>query len=182
MSGYVTNVAISPDGRRAATVGGNVDTANVWDIETGRRVATMVGHSGNVENIAFSPDGTLLATGSHDGTARIWDAETGQEILQLAGARAALGEVKFSPDGRWLATGAYDGVVRIWDITPGGSREALTIGVNGPFPNVPTARMGRCSWGKTTGASTCGRPTRARCSKPSRGARKSQSSSPTRIA
>jgi WD40 repeat protein/class 3 adenylate cyclase len=142
MSGYVTNVAISPDGRRAATVGGNVDNAWVWDVETGRRVATMVGHSGNVENVAFSPDGTLLATGSHDGTARLWDAETGQEVLQLAGTGGALGEVKFSPDGRWLATGAYDGVVRIWDITPEGSREALTIGVNGPFPSVAYSQDG----------------------------------------
>jgi WD40 repeat protein len=140
--GYVTNVAISPDGRRVATVGGAAPVADVWDVETDRRVATMAGHSSDVENVAFSPDGTLLATGSHDGTARLWDADTGEEVLQLSGTRSSVGEVKFSPDGTLLATGGYDGAVRIWDITPGGSREALTLSANGVFPSTVYSQDG----------------------------------------
>jgi WD40 repeat protein/class 3 adenylate cyclase len=140
--GYVSNVAISPDGRRAVTVGGEAPVASVWDVATDRRVATMVGHSGEIQNVAFSPDGKLLATGSLDGTARLWDAETGQEVLRLSGTRASVGEVKFSPDGRWLATGGNDGVVRIWDITPGGSREALTLSVDGRFPGTAYSQDG----------------------------------------
>ena len=93
--GFVTNVAISPDERRVATVGGTDKTGIVWDVETGRRVATLVGHSGDVESVEFSPDGRLVATGSHDGTARLWDAKTGQEVLVLSGTRASIGEVTF---------------------------------------------------------------------------------------
>ena len=140
--GYVTNVAISPDERRVATVGGTDKTGIVWDVETGRRVATLVGHSGDVESVEFSPDGRLVATGSHDGTARLWDAKTGQEVLVLSGTRASIGEVTFSPDRRLLATGGYDGFARIWDITPEGSREALTLSVSGEFSKVAYSRDG----------------------------------------
>ena len=63
--------AFSPDRKRAVTgVVGNV--VRLWDTETGDELATLRGHSGNVYSVEFSPDGTLLASGSLDGTARLW--------------------------------------------------------------------------------------------------------------
>src|SRR5207253_1945475 len=68
-----------------------------------------------VRTAAFSPDGKLVVTGSHDHTARLWEAATGhphgppfehpQEVDCLA----------FSPDGKLLATGCHDGIARLWD-------------------------------------------------------------------
>ena len=133
---WITNVAISSDGRRVVTVGGPDKIANVWDVRSGRRIARLVGHSGDIDEVAFSPDGRTVATGSSDGTARLWDARSGEEVLELSGTRSKVGEVKFSSDGRLLATGGYDGVARIWDITPGGSREALTLSVDGDSPSM----------------------------------------------
>src|SRR5690348_11047421 len=48
-----------------------------------RLTRTLVGHNGEVHGVAFSPDGTLLATGSYDGTARLWNTATGQTIHTL---------------------------------------------------------------------------------------------------
>ena len=78
----VTEVAFSPDGTLLATTSGNWAarigdaasgrTARIWDAASGALIRTFTGHTGDVYGVAFSPDGTLLATSSADKTARIW--------------------------------------------------------------------------------------------------------------
>ena len=70
--------------------------------------------------MAFSPDGTRIASGSRDKTVRLWDAATGQPVGQpLTGHTDAVSSVAFSPDGTRIASGSADNTVRLWDAATG---------------------------------------------------------------
>ena len=63
---------------------------------------TLSGHERCVYTVAFSPDGSLLATGSWDGTAKLWDVATGHQVRTLGPRSMAITSLAFSPDGRVL--------------------------------------------------------------------------------
>lgn len=79
-------------------------------------VATLRGHEGDVQCVAYSPDGKLLASGSEDGNIKIWDTATNRELGQLQGHKLYVNGVAFSPDGALLASAGFDGTVRLWDV------------------------------------------------------------------
>jgi serine/threonine protein kinase/WD40 repeat protein len=84
------------DGRRLAA--GYLDySVQVWDVESGRRVATAEGHFGEVMMLEFNAAGDLLASGAWDGTLRLWNPDTGRKLLSMPGVGTAL---RFNEDDR----------------------------------------------------------------------------------
>jgi WD40 repeat protein len=75
-NGAISALAWSPDGKRIA-VGGAAPEVNVYDADTGARVAACKGHSAGIYTVAFSPDSATLAAGGFDGSVRLYDAATG---------------------------------------------------------------------------------------------------------
>ena len=79
------------------------------------RIATLGGHTGSVRSVAFSPDSTMLASGSQDSTIKLWDIATKENIATLRHTHRVR-SVAFSTDSKTLVSGAHDGTVRLWDI------------------------------------------------------------------
>lgn len=134
----------------------------LWDTITGKKLFTLSGHAekiganllrqvdGQVPDpgkiqapppinndkpifaLAFSPNGTKLASGSNDATVRLWDTNTGNELSVLRGhtGNGWTTVLAFSTDGKMLASGSTDSTVELWDATTGEPRATLTGHIN----------------------------------------------------
>ena len=77
-------------------------------------------HKGEVKAVAWSPDGTRIASGSADQTVQIWDANTGNLVVTYSGHSAEVKAVAWSPgDGKHMASGSLDTTVQVWDAFTG---------------------------------------------------------------
>jgi WD40 repeat protein len=111
----------------------------IWDTATGKECFTL---SGGGLGVAFSPDGTRLASGSQEGLVTVWDASTGKEFLMLRGHARAVSSVAFSPDGDRIASASQDHTVKIWDASTGQEVLALS-GFDEPVESVAFSPDGR---------------------------------------
>jgi WD40 repeat protein/serine/threonine protein kinase len=143
-------LSFSPDGRLLAAATGLEDPlVKLWDLTTGQEVLTLpLLTAGRCEAVAFSPDGTRLASGSSGrfvapgAEVKVWDAQTGKELLTLKGHTGDVTCIAFSPDGRRLATGSFDQTVKLWDLASG--QELLTFkGHTGEVRGVAFSPDGR---------------------------------------
>jgi WD40 repeat protein/serine/threonine protein kinase len=118
-------VRFSPDGARIGI--SRADRAVVLDARSFKTLCTLRGHQGEVYSLAFSPDGSRVATGAWDMTAKVWDVQTGREMVTLRGHRGFVYGVAFSPDGKLIATGGTDNTVRLWDSASGREVKRLKL-------------------------------------------------------
>jgi WD40 repeat protein len=92
--------------------------------------------------LGFSPDGTLLATGSSDRFARLYDPATGVLKLRLVSSTGVIKCLAFSTDGRTIATGGDDAIVKLWRVSTG--QELMTFdGLNGKIGGIQFSNDGR---------------------------------------
>jgi WD40 repeat protein len=110
----VNEVAFSPDGKTLAAATDAPEAAvRLWNLET-KQETTLLGHTGSIQGLAFSPTASVLATGSDDGTVRFWDLSAPEPRARTIGPGPFGGPVRsvaFTPDGRYLATGNANGTV-----------------------------------------------------------------------
>jgi eukaryotic-like serine/threonine-protein kinase len=103
-SSVITNAvafAFSPDSTRVA-FGHKNGNVSVFAAATAARVREFFGHSGQINNVAFSRDGRQLGSTSWDATARVWDLVSGNETARFRGSQSSFFYVSFSPDGTRL--------------------------------------------------------------------------------
>jgi WD40 repeat protein len=84
-----------------------------------RTISGYTSRRTDVNGLAWSPGGELLATAHQDGPIRLWDAEGGELVLQLSGHRGWARGITWSPQAEQLATSGSDGRVVLWDVQTG---------------------------------------------------------------
>ena len=129
-------------------IGKRDGTIQLWDVATRKKLSTLRGHvdlplqpldkpvqrmfkKNWVLAVAFSPDGTRLASGSTDTTVRLWDTTGDRDSMTLQKHTGPTNVLAFSPDGKMLASGSTDKIVQLWDTTTGEPLATLTGHING---------------------------------------------------
>jgi WD40 repeat protein len=116
----VSRLAVTADGKFLATASYD-QTVKLWDLATGKEIATFAGHGDAV----FTPDGKTLATGGYEGPLKLWNLTTRQEIAAI-GFDYHVRRLAFTPDGKTLIT-AGEGPIKLFDAATGKERATLKL-------------------------------------------------------
>ena len=110
----VNIVVLSADGRRAVTSADD-GKARIWDVQSGRLLATLV-HPLKVVVAAFAADDAFVLTTCLDGTFRLWDPATASVVFEFPKAPDSRIPATLSPDGKRVALFETDTSVQVWDL------------------------------------------------------------------
>jgi WD40 repeat protein len=114
---HVYAIDCSADGKLVAASGGD-RIVRIWRMEDRKLLHNLAGHTGQVNAVAFLPDGRLLSS-AHDGTIRLWDVRTGQELGRFHGAEGSkILSVVAAPKGNYFLSGDSEKLVRVWRVPP----------------------------------------------------------------
>jgi WD40 repeat protein/predicted ATPase/tetratricopeptide (TPR) repeat protein len=86
----------------------------LWDLQTGKQLAPLTGHTEEIHALAFAGDGHMLVSGSFDQTIRLWDLQKGHPLRIHFGCRNHILALALHPNGRLIANGSVDGILSLW--------------------------------------------------------------------
>lgn len=117
--GPVQSLAPTPDGKLLASCGSTGDHAiRLWSLD-GKLVRALEGHEADVNTLAISADGTLLASGSDDRTVRLWRLPGGEPLATLKGHAGDVHALAMTPDATILVSVSADRTVKLWSLPMG---------------------------------------------------------------
>jgi len=129
LSGKVTSLEFSKDGRRLAVgsgVAGRSGSACVWHLDSQDSPVKFEGsHTDLLYTVRFSPDERLLATAGYDAKIVLWDVQSGHPLRALSGHNGAVFGVAFNSDGSLLASASGDQTVKVWRVRDGERLDTL---------------------------------------------------------
>jgi len=112
-------VAFLPDSRALVSGGDKEGTLRLWDVTTGKELRHWGDEAkGDVQAVALSPDGRLLASTDHK-SIYLWEMTTGKEVHRLEGHTEQVTKLAFAPDGRTLLSGGQDQMACLWETMTG---------------------------------------------------------------
>jgi len=139
-SEWVSCVRFSPSAAAPVVVSAGWDKAvKVWNLTNCKLRTTLAGHTGYVNTVTVSPDGSLCASGGKDGVAMLWDLTEGKRLYTLD-ANAIINCLVFSPNRYWLVA-ATTSSIKIWDLESKELVDELKVESNttGQYAQVPYA-------------------------------------------
>jgi len=128
LPGKVNDLAFSADGSLLAAATGITGLrgmAQLWDATSGHRLAQFGGHNDILYAVAFSPDGSLLATAGYDRDIKLWNLGDTSLVRTFSGHNGAVYDLAFSPDGTALASASGDQSVKLWRVADGERLDTL---------------------------------------------------------
>ena len=135
---WVSCVRFSPNTANPQVVSCGWDNlVKVWQLSNCKLTQNLVGHTGYVNTVTVSPDGSLCASGGKDGVAMLWDLTEGKHLYSLE-AGAVINTLCFSPNRYWLCAGTNKGVA-VWDLETKKSVVELTKSVEDFFMHEQAA-------------------------------------------
>ena len=148
---YSASIAISPDSQLIAAgfdSYGPTGSVILWDLSSGYQIRDIGGTLRQVRDIAFSPDGKMLA--SAELQIKIWNPLNGEQLLILSSHSEDIRSVVFTPDSKTLISGSSDSTIKIWNLSTGAEIRTLS-GHSGKVMSVTLSQDGKTlasgSWG-----------------------------------
>lgn len=127
-NGLLVAAAFSLDGKRVALAPGGASGAgivHVRDVIAGEGSVVLNRYPQRIISLAFSLDGSRLASGTYDNAVVIWNPCTGDLLTILSGHFRAVTSIAFSPDGGRIVSGSSDKTIRVWDVASAANVTAL---------------------------------------------------------
>ena len=128
LPGKIHAIDFTSDGNQfliATGIAGLYGEAQIYATDSGEKIAALSGHRDILCDAVFSPDGSIVATGSYDQTIILWSVETGEPLHTLQGHHGAIFDLAFSPDGNVLASASGDETVKVWHVSTGRRLDTL---------------------------------------------------------